>query len=325
MSPRTPSDKLITIYGGSGFLGRHVVRALAKRGYRIRNAVRRPELAGHLQPLGRVGQIHSVQANLRNRDSVERAAAGADVLINLVGILFERGKQRFDAVHAQGAEHVVQAARTHGVPLVHVSAIGADAHSTSAYARSKADAEARVLAAVPSATIMRPSIQFGPEDNFFNLFASMAQMSPIMPLIGGGETKFQPVFVGDVAQAIVTGLSRQDGRTYELGGPAVYSFKELLQLILRETGRRRVLVPLPFGLAMLKAAFLQILPKPLLTMDQVRLLKKDNVVSPTAPGLAELGITPTSVEAVVPAYLWRFHPKGEYASAQERRAANISQ
>ncbi len=170
--------------------------------------------------------------------------------------------------------------------------------------------------------ILRPSIIFGPEDRFFNKFASLARFTPALPLIGGGRTRFQPIFVGDVAQAIVAGLARQDGRTYELGGPAIYSFKELLQLILRETGRRRLLVPVPFGIAMLKAAFLQILPKPLLTMDQVRLLKTDNVVSPTAPGLAELGISPTSVEAVVPSYLWRFHPKGEYASAQARKHAN---
>jgi NADH dehydrogenase len=208
--------------------------------------------------------------------------------------------------------------------LVHVSALGADAESNSEYAVTKAEGEKAVREAFPKAVILRPSIVFGPEDGFFNKFAALARFTPALPLIGGGRTRFQPVFVGDVAQAIVTGLSRQDGRTYELGGPAVYSFKELLQLILRETGRRRLLVPLPFGLAMLKAAFLQVLPKPLLTMDQVRLLKKDNVVASTAPGLAELGITPTSVEAVVPSYLWRFHPKGEYASAQERREAHIS-
>jgi NADH dehydrogenase len=200
---------------------------------------------------------------------------------------------------------------------VHVSALGADSESDSQYAVTKAEGEAAVREAFPKAVILRPSIIFGPEDGFFNKFASLARFLPILPLIGGGHTRFQPVFVGDVAQAIATALTRQDGRTYELGGPAIYTFKELLQLILRETGRRRVLVPLPFGLASLQAALLQILPKPLLTVDQVKLLKKDNVVSATAAGLGELGITPTSVEAVVPSYLWRFHPKGEYASAQK--------
>jgi NADH dehydrogenase len=320
------STKLVTIYGGSGFIGRYVVRALARTGARMRIAVRRPDLAGHLQPLGMVGQIHAVQANIRNAESVLAAARGADALVNLVGVLQEGGRQTFDAVQREGARNVAEAAKAADADaLVHISAIGADPQSASHYARSKAAGEAALLDVAPGAVILRPSIVFGAEDQFFNRFAALARLSPALPLIGGGHTRFQPVFVGDVARAIVTGLSRQDGRTYELGGPAIYSFKELLQLILRETGRRRLLVPLPFGLAMLKAAFLQILPKPLLTMDQVRLLKKDNVVSPTAPGLAELGITATSVEAVVPAYLWRFHPKGEYASAQERRAANITQ
>jgi NADH dehydrogenase len=309
---------LITIYGGSGFLGRHLVRALAKRGYRIRNAVRRPDLAGHLQPLGRVGQIHSVQANLRDQASVERAALGADVLINLVGILFERGKQHFGAVHAQGAERVAQAARMHGVPLVHVSAIGADANSTSAYARTKADGETRVLAAVPSAAIMRPSVMFGPEDNFLNLFASLAQMSPVLPLIGGGNTKFQPVFVGDVAQAIakaVDGKARP-GSVYELGGPEVLTFKEILEYLLKVIGRKRLLLPLPFGMAKMQAAFLQYLPTPLLTPDQVELLRTDNVVSaaaqPEGRTIESLGIDPETMEAIVPAYLWRFRKTGQF-------------
>jgi uncharacterized protein YbjT (DUF2867 family) len=318
MPARAPKDMLITIYGGSGFLGRHLVRALAKRGYRIRNAVRRPDLAGHLQPLGRVGQIHSLQANLRDRPSVERAALGADVLINLVGILFERGKQRFSAVHAEGAECVAQAARTHGVPLVHVSAIGADANSSSGYARTKADAETRVLSALPSATIMRPSVQFGPEDNFTNLFASLAQISPFLPLIGGGETKFQPVFVGDVAEAIARTVERQarPGTIYELGGPEVLTFKQILEYLLRTIGRKRVLLPLPFGMAKLQAAFLQYLPTPLLTPDQVELLRYDNVVSAAAKAegrtIESLGIEPDTMEAVVPAYLWRFRKTGQF-------------
>ena len=318
------NTNLVTVFGGSGFVGRHTVRALARAGWRIRVAVRHPNRAFFLRPLGSVGQIDIIKCDITDPDQVARALHGADAAVNLCGILFQAG-QTFEDLQADGAAHVAQAASAAGLgALVHVSALGADTESDSEYAVTKAEGEEAVREAFPQAVILRPSIIFGPEDGFFNKFAALARFTPALPLIGGGRTRFQPVFVGDVAQAIVTSLSRQDGRTYELGGPAVYSFKELLQLILRETGRRRILVPLPFGLAMLKAAFLQILPKPLLTMDQVRLLKKDNVVSPTAPGLAELGIVPTSVEAVVPSYLWRFHPKGEYASAQERRAANIS-
>jgi NADH dehydrogenase len=318
MPARKPIDKLITIYGGSGFVGRHLVRALARRGYRIRNAVRRPDLAGHLQPLGRVGQIHSVQANLRDRASVERAALGADMLINLVGILFERGKQRFDAVHAQGAELVAQAARNAGVPLVHVSAIGADANSTSAYARTKADADARVLSTLPSAIVMRPSVQFGPEDNFTNLFASLSTLSPFLPLVGGGETKFQPVFVGDVAKAIAKAVDGEarPGAIYELGGPEVMTFKEILEQLLKTIGRKRILLPLPFGIAKLQAAFLQYLPTPLLTPDQVELLRTDNVVSAAARAegrtIEALGIDPETMEAITPAYLWRFRKTGQF-------------
>ena len=319
------NTNLVTVFGGSGFVGRHTVRALARAGWRIRVAVRHPNRAFFLRPLGSVGQIDIIKCDITDPDQVARALHGADAAVNLCGILFQAG-QTFEDLQADGAAHVAQAAAAAGLgALVHVSALGADTESNSEYAVTKAEGEEAVREAFPKAVILRPSIIFGPEDGFFNKFAALARFTPALPLIGGGRTRFQPVFVGDVAQAVVTSLSRQDGRTYELGGPAVYSFKELLQLILRETGRRRILVPLPFGLALLKAAFLQILPKPLLTVDQVRLLKKDNVVSPTAPGLAELGITPTSVEAVVPSYLWRFHPKGEYASAQERRAANISQ
>jgi uncharacterized protein YbjT (DUF2867 family) len=306
------NTNLVTVFGGSGFLGRHTVRALAKAGWRIRVAVRHPHSAFFLRPLGTVGQIDFIKCDISDPDAVARAVQGAQAVVNLCGILFQSG-QTFEDVQADGAAHVAQAAAAGIAALVHVSALGADSESDSEYAVTKAQGEDAVREAFPAAVILRPSIVFGPEDGFFNKFAALARFVPALPLIGGGHTRFQPVFVGDVAQAIVTSLSRQDGRTYELGGPAVYSFKELLQLILRETGRRRLLVPLPFGLAMIKAAFLQILPKPLLTMDQVRLLRKDNVVSPTAAGLKDLGITPTSVEAVVPAYLWRFHPKGEYA------------
>ena len=313
-----PAETLVTVFGGSGFLGRHVVRALARQGYRIRPAVRRPDLAGHLQPLGRVGQIHAVQANIRYPASVEAAVRGADVVINLVGILFERGKQRFEAVQAEGAHTVAQAAAAAGARLIHVSALGADPDSPARYARSKAAGETAVLAAVPDATILRPSIVFGPEDDFFNRFAALARLSPALPLIGGGATKFQPVFVGDVAQAIASAVGgrAKGGTIYELGGPEVRTFRELMEYVLAVTERRRLLVPLPFGLAKLKAQFLQLLPTPLLTPDQVELLRSDNVVSPAAQAegrtLQALGVAPTALEAVVPSYLWRFRKAGQF-------------
>ena len=320
MTAHSPSDTLVTVYGGSGFLGRHVVRALAKRNYLIRVAVRRPDLANHLQPLGRVGQIHAVQANLRHAPSVEAAARDAQVLVNLVGILFERGRQRFDSIQTFGAEQVALAANAHGARLVHVSAIGADEHSPAHYARSKAAAERLVLAAQPSATIMRPSILFGPEDDFFNRFAALARMSPALPLIGGGHTRFQPVFVGDVATAIadaVDGKARA-GTIYELGGPEVRTFKELMQYVLATIERKRLLVPLPFFVAKLQAMMLQYLPIPLLTPDQVELLRVDNVVSEAAKAesrtLQGLGIAPEPIEAIVPSYLWRFRKTGQFRS-----------
>jgi uncharacterized protein YbjT (DUF2867 family) len=318
MTARSPYDTLVTVYGGSGFLGRHVVRALAKRNYRIRVAVRRPELAGFLQPLGRVGQIHAVQTNLRHAPSVEMAARDAQVLINLVGILFERGRQRFDAVHAYGAEQVALAASAHGARMVHVSAIGADANSSSVYGRSKANAERLVLAAQTSTTIMRPSILFGPEDDFFNRFAALARISPALPLVGGGLTRFQPVFVGDVASAIadaVDGKTRP-GTVYELGGPDVRTFRELMQFVLTTIERKRLLVTLPFFMARAQATFLQYFPKPVLTPDQVELLRSDNIVSQAATSEARtlqgLGIDPAPIEAIVPSYLWRFRKTGQF-------------
>jgi uncharacterized protein YbjT (DUF2867 family) len=313
-----PTETLVAVFGGSGFLGRHAVRALAREGYRVRNAVRRPDLAGHLQPMGRVGQIHSVQANLRYPASVAAALQGADVAINLVGILFERGKQRFEAVQAEGAACVAQEAAEAGARLIHVSALGANADSPALYARTKAAGEAAVLAAAPEATIFRPSIVFGPEDDFFNRFGAMARMSPVLPLVGGGETKFQPVFVGDVAQAIVkaVGGHTKSGTTYELGGPEVRSFKALMDYVLTVTERRRLLMPLPFGLAKLQAYFLQFMPTPLLTPDQVELLRADNVVSGAAASegrtLQGLGIEPAAMEAIVPSYLWRFRKTGQF-------------
>jgi uncharacterized protein YbjT (DUF2867 family) len=320
MTSRSNADTLVTVYGGSGFLGRHLVRALAKRDYRIRVAVRRPDLAFHLQPLGRVGQIHAVQANLRYGPSVEAAARDAHVLVNLVGLLFERGRQRFEAVQAYGAEQVALAASAHGARLVHVSAIGADANSRSAYARSKAEAERLVLAALPQAVIIRPSVIFGPEDDFFNRFAALARISPALPLIGGGTNRFQPVFVGDVAAAIAQAVdgNAKAGTIYELGGPEVLTFEQLMRYVLATIERRRLLIPVPFFAAKIKAAMLQYLPKPPLTPDQVELLKVDNVVSESAKAegrtLQGLGIEPELLEAIVPSYLWRFRKTGQFRS-----------
>lgn len=321
------SSRIVTVFGGSGFVGRHLVRALAQRGWRIRVAVRRPDLAGHLQPLGAVGQIHAVQANLRFPHSVAAAVKGADVVVNLVGILQPGGRQTFDAVQAEGAAVVAQAAAAAGARVVHMSAIGADADSASHYATSKAAGEAAVFAAVPDAVVMRPSIVFGPEDQFFNRFASLAGKLPFLPLVGGGGTRFQPVFVGNVADAMARAVDGTvaGGHVYELGGPAVKTFRELLEYLLEVIGRKRLLAPLPFPVARVQAMAMEIadkisfglMPDDLkLTRDQVILLKSDNVVSDVAiregRTLEGLGIAPTSIESVVPSYLWRFRKHGQF-------------
>jgi NADH dehydrogenase len=312
------SDTLITVFGGSGFLGRHVVRALARRRYRIRVACRRPELANFLQPLGTVGQIHAVQANIRFPASIEAAVRGSHVVINLAAILFKRGKQNFELVHAYGAERVALAAAAFGARMVHISALGADPDSSSEYARTKAQGEASVLSAVPEAVIFRPSVLFGPEDDFFNRFAAMARFLPALPLVGGGETKFQPVFVGDVAEAIAIAADgkARAGAIYELGGPEVLTFRKLMEFTLATIERKRLLLPLPFPLAKLQASVLQFLPKPPLTPDQVELLKTDNIVSEAAiregRTLEGLGIAPVSIETIVPSYLWRFRRMGQF-------------
>lgn len=313
--------KLVTVFGGSGFVGRHVVRALAKRGYRIRVAVRRPDLAVHLQPLGGVGQIVAIQANLRNRDSVNRAVKGADHVVNCVGILFEAGRNTFGAVQEFGARAVAEAARAAGIGLTHISAIGADIDSESEYARSKGLAEASIAKVLPDAVILRPSIVFGPEDGFFNKFADMARFSPALPLIGGGETKFQPVYVGDVAEAVARSVDGTliGGTIYELGGPRVMSFKDVLEEILEITQRKRALVPLPWGVASLIGKIAKFIPfiDPPLTDDQVVLLKSDNVVSAEAESqkrtLAGIGIPQTTVEAILPTYLTRYRSHGQYS------------
>jgi uncharacterized protein YbjT (DUF2867 family) len=311
------TPKLVTVFGGSGFVGRHVVRALAKRGYRIRVACRRPDLAGHLQPLGNVGQIQAVQANVRVRWSVDRAVEGADHVINLIGILHESGRQTFAAVQDFGARAIAEAARAQGAGLTHISALGADPASPSVYARTKAAGEKAVFETVPGAVIFRPSIQFGPEDDFFNKFANMARYSPALPLIGG-KTKFQLAYVGDVAEAIARSVDGkvEGGKIYELGGPEVLTFRQCLEEMLKTIGRRRVLLPIPFPIASLMGSVLGILPGRMLTRDQVTMLRSDNVVSDSAAKegrtFAGLGIQPKSIEAILPSYLWRYRPAGQF-------------
>ncbi|MGU3540063.1 complex I NDUFA9 subunit family protein [Methylobacterium sp. A54F] len=325
-----PTSQLVTIFGGSGFVGRHVVRALAKRGYRIRVAVRRPDLALFLQPLGKVGQIIAVQANLRYPDSIRRAVEGSDVVINLVGILQEAGAQSFARLQADGAGEIARAAAAAGAAMIHVSAIGADPRSDSAYARTKAEGEANVFAAQPEAIVFRPSLIFGPGDSFFNRFASLARALPVLPL-AGAETRFQPVFVGDVAEAVARAVEGRvaPGKVYELGGPEVATLEHLVRYMLETTQRRRLVVSLPLPIARIQARALEIadtlalglLPADLkLTRDQVVLLQTDNVVSEAARSegrdFAGLGIIPTAAEAVVPGYLWRFRKAGQFATGR---------
>ena len=311
---------LVTVFGGSGFVGRSIVRALAKRGYRIRVAVRRPDLAGFLQPMGNVGQISLVQANLRYRASVDAAVAGATHVVNCVGILHEAGRNTFDAVQEFGARAVAEAARAAGATLTHISAIGADASSQSSYARTKGRAEAAVLAIKPDAVILRPSVVFGQDDSFFNKFGRMSQTMPFLPLIGGGKTRFQPVFVEDVAEAAVRAIDGKltPGAVYELGGPAVMTFKECLETVLQVVDRHKPLVPMPFGIASLIGSIASLVPfvQPPLTADQVTLLKSDNIVSRQATEagrtLAGMGIVPTMVDTVLPTYMVQYRPQGQF-------------
>lgn len=302
-------NRLITVFGGTGFIGRHLVRRLAAQGARILVISRNPSRGYHLQPMGRVGQILVERIDLASEQALAGALGGAAGVVNLIGILHETRHQRFDEVQGALPGRIAAAAARAGVErMVQLSAIGADAGSASAYARSKADGERRAREALPGATIVRPSIVIGPEDDFFNRFAGMARLLPALPLIGGGETRFQPVYVGDLAEAIVAGLERQDaaGKTYELGGPRVYSFAELMRYMLDVLGRRRLLVPLSFGTAAFLARFLELLPEPPLTRDQVELLRADNVVAEGAQGFADLGIAPNPIELIVPEYLARY-------------------
>jgi uncharacterized protein YbjT (DUF2867 family) len=324
---------VVTVFGGSGFLGRHLIRRLAASGAIVRAAVRDPEAALFLKPMGEVGQIVPFGCDITDPALTALAVQDADWVVNLVGILAPWGRRTFQALHVDGAANVAAAAQAAGVKrLIQVSSLAADATSASVYARTKAAGEEAVLAAFPDATLMRPSVVFGPEDKFFNLFAGLARLTPAMPvfgcplvpkvtlcddapgfridLYGAGGTRFQPVYVGDVADAIMAALDRPEtpGKTYELGGPKVYSFKDIMDLMLRETGRRRYLVPLPFAVARLYAWFLEKWPKPVLTRDQLKLLERDNVVGAGALTLEDLGVEATTVECILPSYLRRFRP-----------------
>ncbi|ANK80218.1 MAG: 3-beta hydroxysteroid dehydrogenase [Rhizobiales bacterium NRL2] len=309
--------KRVAVFGGSGFVGRHLVRRLAQAGAQVTVAVRDPEAALFLKPMGDVGQITPLYANIRKPKTVQRAVETADMVVNLVGVLHQ-GEQSFAAAHAMGPKHIAEAAAAAGVEtFVQMSALGVSADSPSLYGRTKAAGEAAVLEAVPTANIVRPSVIFGPEDTFLNRFAAMARLSPVLPLIGGGTTRFQPVFVGDVADAFMALLQGrgEPGAAYDLGGPRIYTFKEILEFIMQATGRRRLLVPIPFGVARIQGALLQLLPSPPLTLDQVKSLEGDNVVEGGNPGFGELGIENLSLmEAVAPAYLQRYARGGRIRS-----------
>lgn len=330
MTQALTTPGLVTVFGGSGFLGRYGVRALAQDGWRVRVALRRPHLSPELRVMGDVGQIELFQANVRHKGSIEEALSGADAVVNLVGRLYESGPQSFKALHAEAARDIAGAAAAQGIErMVHISAIGADAASPSAYARTKAEGEAAVRAAIPGAIIMRPSILFGEEDQFFNRFAAMAGLSPVLPLIGGGKTRMQPVYAGDVAAAIKVAISWPEamGRTYELGGAGVYSFKELMELMLSDIGRRRALVPVPFPMAEALGGIGDVVAmtglEPPLTTDQVRMLKTENVVAPGAAGLADLHVVPTALEAILPTYLWKYRAGGQFAQPTTPAVSSI--
>jgi uncharacterized protein YbjT (DUF2867 family) len=319
-------NKLVTIFGGSGFVGRYIARRMAKEGWRVRVAVRRPNEALFVKPYGAVGQVEPILCNIRNDASVQAALAGADAVVNCVGVLNGLGKNTFDAVQAQGAARIARLAAASGVGrLVQISAIGADASSASQYARTKAAGEAALLEAFPSAVILRPSIIFGNEDGFFNRFASMARLGPILPVVGA-NTRFQPVYVDDVAQAAVKGVLGQAAPgIYELGGPDIATFRELMTQMLAVIRRRKLVLNIPFFAASVMGAgfdFLQfvtggLIPNGMITRDQVRNLKVDNVVTPGARGFAELGISPTAMATVLPDYLWRYRPSGQYEAIKE--------
>ncbi len=320
---------LVTVFGGTGFVGSQIVRVLAKRGRRVRVAARNPGRGYRLRMLGDVGQIEIVQANVREADSVRRALEGAQACVNAVAVLYESGNQRFADLHVEGARTVALAAKAAGASrFVHISALGADPASAAKYARSKAAGETAIREVLAEAVVLRPSVVFGPEDRFFNRFAAMAQVSPALPLIGGGATRFQPVFVGDVAAAVGRALEdpRAAGRDFELGGPGIYSFRELMVILLAEIGRARALIPLPFPIARLLGVAGDLMAAaspfaPPITSDQVEMLRADNAVGAGAPGLADLGVAPSALEPIIPTYLYRYRKGGQYAEMSAAAAA----
>ena len=323
---------IVTVFGGSGFVGRYVAKKLAKRGWRVRCAVRRPNEAMFLRPYGDVGQVEPVQANVRHEESTHAAIRGADAVVNLVAILFPSGSQTFESVQKEGAERIARLCAEEGIErVVHVSAIGADAESDIPYHRTKAEAEAAMREHVPSSVIMRPSLVFGPEDQFFNRFAGIARLSPVMPLIGA-KTRFQPVYVGDVAEAIVRALENDEcqGKTYELGGPEIVTMREVYDKVLEETRRSRLVLPMPWGLAKAQAWFMELPHRtlgipPMLTRDQVRMLREDNVVADDALTLEDLDIVPVTMDAILPTYLYRYRPYGQYSRMRPHDARIVEE
>lgn len=310
------AGRRITVFGGSGFIGRHLVRRLAARGWVVRVAVRDVTAAEFLKPMGNVGQIVPMRCNVSDEAAVKVAVEGSEAVVNLIGVLYETSRRPFSEMHVAAPARIAKAAAAAGAKrFVQVSAIDADPGAEADYARTKGEGEEAVKAAFPNATILRPSVVFGPEDSFFNLFAALARYLPVIPMFGFGDTQFQPVYVGDVAEAIIASLERDDaqGKTYELGGPRSYSYKELLELTCAETRRKRLLVPYPWQLLNIHAWFLERLPLHLLTRDQLKMLRRPNVVPYGALGIADLGIEPTPVETIIPTYLERFRPGGRFA------------
>ena len=309
------NQKIIAIFGGGGFLGKHLMRQLTKLDYRVKVATRNPYLKGYLKPLGNPGQIELLKTNIFNSDDVKKVLKDCDSVINLVGILYETRKQKFNQIHAKFPYMLANLSNEFGIRnLVHVSALGVKEKSVSKYMQSKLEGEKNIQEIFKSSVILRPSVCFGPEDKFFNTFASIAQFSPFLPLIGGGKTKFEPIYVGDVGKAIVKALelNNLEPKIYELGGPESYSFKELMEILLKEIKKKRFLLPIPFGVAKFQSYFLQMFPKPILTADQIELLKQNNVISGEFPLLKDLGISGTPIQSILPKYIYRFREGGQF-------------